>query len=436
MKWVAAATLLLLAAPALAEPEFAAARLTLEWSALDASAVALLHRAGVGDQLRLSGQRVDVATESAHFAWVGEAGLGTREPRLETWSASASEWTATGWSADATVFVAVAESALPAVVHAAPGTGMAAPPREPCARQPTYFDGPRPAACRGTSDVLEVAATARSWTVAGDFTVSLWSWDGAATIDGEPVPFWSGAKPTSLSAFGEGERELRHVHLAVTNGTLTLLPVTQRETALFASPVRTTLAAAPTGGIPEAPPSAVALEIGRAGEGLVGSFVLRPAAATAAGAPAGWPVGALGVAAVAVPLGAFLVRRNRGLEHVGLALENLELGNPQAAVRHARKALAQRGLVPRAALVGAVASLRGSDLSGAEAFLGRLANRPQHAAAHRFLLAHVRIRQGRGQEGQDLLEECLRRDPGYAAEAAADPVLAPFLDPCLWPRPS
>jgi hypothetical protein len=79
--------------------------------------------------------------------------------------------------------------------------------------------------------------------------------------------------------------------------------------------------------------------------------------------------------------------------------------------------------------------MKGEDFEGAQRFLHNLHKQRYHdEAACRYLLAHMRIQQGRSEEGQKLIEECLDLDPSYDEEVAANPVLAPFLDPAKWPR--
>jgi uncharacterized protein HemY len=131
------------------------------------------------------------------------------------------------------------------------------------------------------------------------------------------------------------------------------------------------------------------------------------------------------------------VRRQGARVHLRLAARNMTMGNPAAAARHAAKATRLRSQAVEASVIGAIACLRVGDGAGAQGFIDRLHALPAHdEAACQYLTAHVRMGQGRTQEGEEALERCLALDGSYTHEAAADPVLAPFLDPSKWPRPA
>lgn len=416
---------------------FSASTLEFQWDSLDATpAVLEFHGPGA---LTLEAESVSLEVDSLRVLQAGSTGAVVVQPAETTGTQyGPSLWQADADEGAASLFVVPRQARL---VLAA-GEGSASVPSAECVRQPDYFDAGRRLACPDVRDAMHVEAANAAWTLSGDFTLVLWTWKGTVREGDAASSFWTGVQQTSPGAQGVGEHEYRQAYLEVEHGTLWAQaqgdPLDLYATSVQALVPATTLhelspadSAAPAQG-----PNRLLLT--RGAQGLQGQ--LAPTSNThpdRAWRDLGtqWQGGAAGMALLLVPLGVALVRANRGMRHLALANDNLELLNHRAAARHAALAVRHHHVRARAGLVGAVACIRCGDLDGAQGFLQHLHGTANHdEASCRFLLAHVRTLQGRTQEGQDLLEECLRINASCIEEAAISPVLAPLVDPSRWPR--
>lgn len=426
---------LLLAAPTCAATQsFSASSIDFDWASLDAAPSVLVFReAGA---LSMEAKAVRMETETLRTAQVGPAGaIVTIPPTTTSTQHSASSWHAKDTGSPQSLFIDPKEARTSTLQ----GHGTALVPASDCVQQPNFYTSPRQLLCPSVNQSVQVKATASQWVITGNFTLILWSWQGTVVEGANVTEFWSGSRPTA-DTFGIGEYEYRQIFLDVTEGTLWLRPAEGRFLELYSPGITAVVEQATIHG--QAGTVHLSkyttqnrMEVSRAPAGLQGSFDPIQAPAQAVVAMPDWPIGALGAALLLAPIGLTLVRSNQGLRHLSLASDNLELENHRAAARHANKAARIRRLRSRAGLLGAVACIRYGDLAGAEHFIKRMhASIPHDEAGCRFLLAHVRIEQGRREEGQVLLEECLSINPSYVEEAAGSPVLGPFVDPLKWPR--
>lgn len=435
MKRFLAVAALLLVPTSAADQSFSASSIDVTWSSADAVPRAIsFHGDG---SFSLEAQAVHAETDRLRMAETGAAaGVVTQPPETTRANYGPSTWQAQATASPRVLFI------IPnnAEISVTQGQGTAFVPLLSCASQPNYFDAPRPLACPSVQDSLHLKALATQWVIRGNFTLIMWSWEGTLTEGVAETPFWTGSRPTSTNGAGFGEFEYRQTYLDVTEGILALGPKTGESLDLYAlrfnARVERAAIHAGEGIVSGAVPAQSLLVLGRTGSSI-DARVEGPATAAVgiASLAQGWMLGAMGALVLVGPAGMVLVRRNKGLTHLGLASDNLELENHRAAARHADKASKIRALRSRAGLLGAVACIRIEDLQGAEQFIAKMHGSPGHdEAGCRFLLAHVRVQQGRADEGQALLEECLSINPSYMAEAAGSSVLAPFLDPSKWPR--
>lgn len=153
-----------------------------------------------------------------------------------------------------------------------------------------------------------------------------------------------------------------------------------------------------------------------------------PAApATAAPLPASlrWGGLALLAGALAVLAAAAALARRRAVARMQLLFG---AGRYAEAERAAARLLAVEALAPAdAALVRAVSLLRLDRAAEADALLGGRAARRVDGATREFLWACVRALQRRPAEAVRHLALCLAADPGYRAEALANPWLRPLV---------
>lgn len=420
-------------APAAAGSSFSASLLDLDWSSLTGVPAVLSYKSGpAADSFDLAADAVRLESDWKRQLVVSEVGHETQPTTTDVHEHGPSSWRANSRGAGATLFLIPSG----ATVQAGNGSGTAGLPAVDCLEQPWYFEGPRARACPSTQSSVHLSARASAWHITGNFTLVLWGWQGSVTTSQGPSEFWSGSQPTESNLAGLGETELRHAFLRVTGGSLRLNLAADEDVGFYAEALDLTTAA---------PPSPVQDQAGA----LRGSFTEgqlhlerrdagSPGQVTASVAPGKplWPLGAVGASILVVLLGVLYVRRQTAWAHLVLASKNLDMENPRAAARHATKAARAGDQRIEANVLGAIAAMKAQDFVGATRFLRRLhAVRGHDEAACRFLLAHLRIQQGLPSEGQRLLEECLAIDPTYSRDAAANPVLAPFLDPSKWPRP-
>lgn len=432
---------LLLAAPTCAATQsFSASSIEFDWASLDATPAAISFRnAGT---LTMQAQAVLAETETLHMAELGPGGgVVTDPPKTTSVTHGASTWQAQTSQSPRSLFLVGNETQI----SARQGYGTALVPVVDCVNQQDYYASPRPRLCPVVDEAVQVKGTAAEWIITGNFTLVLWSWDGTVVDGATETRFWTGAHATEANAFELGDYEYRQLYLHVTEGTLWLQPSQDQALDLYASSLDAIVQQATLhGGQSEGEVlggmgAQSRIQVSRTAERLQGRVdeVPSPHQQTVGLARGDWSVGALGAALLLLPVGAVLVRSNKGLKHLSLANDNLQLENHRAAARHADKAAKVRRLRARAGLVGAIACIRYGDFEGAEHFIGRMHASPRHdEAGCRFLLAHVRIEQDRREEGEGLLEECLSINPSYLEEAAGSPVLGPFIDPSKWPRGS
>lgn len=417
-------------APAAHGSSFSASLLKIEWSSLTGTPAVLSYTsASSADTFELTADSVLLESDWKRELVVAEAGHETHPTTTDIARYGPSSWLAQSRSADASLFLIPSET----VVQASKGSGTASLPTEECQPQPWYFEGPRPRACLNTKSAIQLRADASRWLVTGNFTIVLWAWQGSIAASDGASEFWSGSQATEASLTGIGETELRQAFLQVINGSLQLNLGTTGKLGLYAE----ALAFATT----------TVTTQNQTGD-LYGTFAegqlhlqrgdwppVEVATTSIARTRQLWPVGILGASVLLVSLSLLHVRRQQALVHLVLAKKNLEMENHHAAARHASKAARASDQKVEANVLGAIAAMKAQDFDRAKRFLRKLhALREHDEAACRFLRAHLRIQQGHAAEGQELLEECLALDPTYSLDAAASPVLAPFLDPSKWPR--
>lgn len=422
-----------------ATQSFSASSIEFDWTSLDATPTVISFRSA--GTLTMQAKAIHAETEALHMAELGPGGgVVTNPPKTTSTTYGASTWHADTSQSPQSLFIVGNQTKI----SARQGYGTALVPVLDCVNQPDYYASPRPSLCPEVHESVQVKGTAAEWVITGNFTLVLWSWDGTVIHETKETLFWTGARATEPNAFGLGDYEYRQLYLKVTQGTLWLQPSQDQALDLYASGLdavveQATFRGQSEGDVQGGVEAHSRIQVSRTAEILHGRVdeVLSPQVQTAGFARRDWSIGALGVAGLLLPVGAVLVRSNQGLRHLSLANDNLELENHRAAARHAKKAAKIRRLRARAGLVGAIACIRYGDLEGAEHFIGRMHASPRHdEAGCRFLLAHVRVEQDLREEGQVLLEECLRINPSYLEEAAGSPVLGPFIDPMKWPRSS
>lgn len=438
VKRAAAFIAVLVACTSAAAESFSASSIQADWASLQAAITVLEYRHDdAGDTFRLDAQAIRLESDSTRWLAVGEIAYGTREPQTETRHFAASNWTATAWDPDSNLFVIGHDATLETLA----GSGKIRAPTASCIARPTYFASPRPADCPSTTSLVDVEAVAQSWVLRGNFTIALWAWEGHAE---NGSTFWSGSRPTSNNIQSQGEIEMRVTFLFVTEGVLRLEPKGGPLHAYSSSvDIRTESPAIVSNGRMETGNvsgihAQSGVHVQRLDDGLridaKGATLIGPAPGSSQPF-ANWPLGALGMAVLLAPILGVTAWRYRILTHFVLAGQNLDLHNHDAAARHAKIAIGRSPLRVRACVIGAVACIKGGDLEQAERFLLTLHGVRWHdEAGCRLLWAHLRIRQGRVEEGQALLEEALRHDASYAADAIHDPLLGPHMDPSAWPR--
>lgn len=442
MKWAAAFLAVVLAfVPLLAAETFSASSINATWTSLRASGDVLEYRHEAnGDTFRLDAEAVHFESDSSRWIMYRHVAFGTREPQTETVHFGPSNWTGSTWNGASDLFVIGGD----AIMESASGQGEVKVPTVPCVARPTYFASPRPNDCPDAAQFVQVAGTAATWTLRGNFTLALWSWKGTVQASGTTSDFWSGSRPTNNSMQGQGEIEMRLAFLFVTNGVLELQPAADQPINLYSANVELyteSPSVVSDGRTQDANVAGIngqtGIQVRRSDDALRidanNAALIGPARPTPPTIP-GWPVGALGMSMILVPVLGIIAWRHLTLSHLVLAAENLDIGNHRAAARHAQSACRRRDLRRRACVIGAVACIKSSNFGQAERFLVMFHRLRWHdEAACRYLWAHLRVKQGRAEQGQALLEECLRLDASYRDDAALDPVLAPHLDPTLWP---
>jgi hypothetical protein len=266
---------------------------------------------------------------------------------------------------------------------------------------------------------VQVSMDADAWVLEGNFTLAMWQWRSAARGD-----LWSGSRPTSASAADVGQYEYRLLHLSVTRGRLE-----------YVSSVRGTESYARSVALAGSADAAVAIA-GDPGQTLTGPRTLEvhrsiaglETHAVASGSQPGlrWTSLAVLAGLMLVPPVAVLGRRKKASDHLMQASRNMMLGNYWAASRHALDAFHHRAFRQEAGVVAAIALMRSDQLDHAERFIARLGSSHRPAAV-RYLLANLRVLQGRTAEARTLLRECLHLDSRLGAEVAANPLFASVL---------
>ena len=429
------AALLLLALLCLApgaSSSFSASALDVQWTNLQGQPSALSYIPDdAGDSFELRADAVRLESDWTRLIAFSEAGHETSPTKTDVLEHGKSVWTAKAWDPASSLFLVPGA----ATIAAEDGEGLVALPLGECVAQQTYFEGPRTPACPTTGTSLQLSGTATDWIIDGNFTLVLWDWEGQITTATGTSSFWTGTRPTETSVAGFGEIEMRQAFLSVVNGHLRLA-----SGARLDAYVTTLELATPNATEPKLTSEAGEI-VGTLTEGTMwlqrgGEPPLKPNTISNDSMEWNrWPLGALAATALLLPIGLVHARRQGAVVHLTLANKNMEMQNPLAAARHAAKAARVRHQKVEANVLGAIASMEGRDFDGAQQFLHRLHSLRIHdEAACRYLLAHMRIQQGRNEEGQRLVEECLALDPSYDIEVASNPVLAPFLDPSKWPR--
>lgn len=388
-------------------------------STIQLSEVALDHRSPADAHqaaFHLGAEHVRIETDWQRKLVAGSVVSTTTQP-AQTSSMEFTDWTAS-WTANTSAGLFITGDSSTALFAAA-GAGAIESPSMQCLAEPTYFTSGRTPACADLSMAIQVSLDSTAWSLAGNFTVSLWQWE---TPDGQ---WWSGSRPVAASN-GVGEYEFRSLHLIVTNGQLEF---SAREPGFVA--YGTSLALTSTSDIAisltgqdQSIISRGTLAVTRTASGLSAQVLPSAAKSLAAWLPrAGWAIGA--TALVASPALALGIRRRIASNHLMQASRNMLIGNHLAAFSHAYDAFRHRRFKQEAGLVAAIALIQGGELEQAEAFIDQLgATHARPAVA--YLSANLRMRQGRTDEARALLDECVRLDPTFKAEVAANRLFAPL----------
>ncbi len=421
---------LLLASPASAA-QVTPTAIEASWLQLEGDATAVQYRGPTaGDRLQLVADAVHMEADAAGFFEVGQTAFGTQTPHTIPGDFGATTWSLSSRTNSST-FHLIGHGAR---LEAGSGSARFSAPDAPCLQQPKHFPSEYPSPCTPLDSSVMAIANSAEWRVTGNFTLALWGWDGA--IRQEPrQEVWSGSRPTarhqSIAQQEVGEIEVRQVHLNVTNGTLRLLPA--GPASVKAALTSAAFIAATLQATTELDDLEGALfTLSRDGNQVRANAVPPPPLLPSPVRQAGLAGGAAALVLVAWPAVAF-ARRRTHLGRLRLAHRNLGIGNPQAAARHAWRVRHAAYLV-EASVIGAVAAIKAGRLGMAQRFLDRLHAAPRHdEATCTFLRAQLLVQRGDREGGERLLEDCLALDGSFQAEAAANPVLAPHLDPSRWP---
>lgn len=424
----ALAIALLAAPPATGSPS--ATPLDAAWTGFSADLLGLRYLGdGSGGSLDLEAASVVVEAESVRTFETAATAYYLSRPRTDDEAFGASTWRFGTTGGNSSLFIVATRATLAADV----GSSRISLPDATCLKQPWHYESPRGLACVPMDASTLATSSSSEWRIEGDFQLVLWEWEGAA--DGESgARTWSGARPTTANAMGQGEYVLRQLYLTVTNGSLHLRPGSA--SPVVAAVASVGFAASSLGAVGgHETPAGTPVTIARGGDGgLVTTTGTPDLPHGGSGSSPLWIAAvAAGVVLAVAPMVVGTVRRRASLRRLELCQRNLELGNFHAAGRHAWR-VRHPSVAVEGAVLGAVASLRAGSAKAAQAFLTRLHGLDRHdEATCSYMRAELLVLQGRRADAEAALEDCLELDPTFGAEAAGNPVLAPFLDPRRWP---
>lgn len=380
-------------------------------------------------QFTLEAERIRQETDSAPYVYAGLTFVGTTEPTTSIRDFRASRWTGVNWYSETSVFL-VPTGSTNTTLEARQGIEI---PDVACISQPTFIPGAREALCPDASNRFDVAAEASRMVVAGSFDVFLWGWQGAISYDGSSEDYWTGTRFSSPQAPGAstGPAEARFIKLSVANGTASFDLATAPQIHLFSTRGVLNLDSLQLLGSSIVSAESTVTTIRRSGDQLAvileDGTVTDAAGNTRAVSPiqAGrawdWTVTLLVIPAV---LAILLVRD--GPRHVRYAADNLFIGNPAAAYRHARAAMRYPWSRRRATVLAVIALLKSSKFSDAEAAIK--AGRTMDAASRDFLTAFLEASRGRTSAAGIALARSIAANPSYRTEAHNHRILRGLLE--------
>lgn len=394
----------------------------LEWQTEDQPAGALA--------FYLTAKHVKLEEDRGEFFQAGTASIGTNQPTTTVTEQVNSEWTATNWF-DRTDFFVIPREASLNVTGAELDLSI---PLDSCLQQFVYMPSVREPLCPPLAQALSASLHDGTIELSGNFDVFLWGWRGTIASAQGGGEFWTGTQYSTPDASPSptGPSERRFAKLEVTDGRLL---VNAASTPLNVYPVAISLDVAhltlndaayvraenATAEVTRAG-SLLAIEIGS------GKFTDQSGGTVVFASNEdnerwfGWWIAGLVVPAI---LAAWLSRRPT--YRLRSAAENLAIGNPSAAYRHARLAVEYPWTRRKAQTLSIIALLRSKRFAQAGVELDAARDRGMDEATADFMEAFLHASTGQVAAAEEALGRCIASDPAFGAEAAKHPVLAPVL---------
>jgi hypothetical protein len=367
----------------------------------------------------LTASRIGMETDTAHYLQVGLTAYGAQPPATSTARHDDATVHGSNWGNHTSLFL------VPRFANATltvTSLGVAVPVMD-CVQQRLYMQGSRQAECPDVANAVVLDGSLGSGLVAGDFDVYLWGWRGTIEDGGGTSEHWSGSQDTQQAGLTAGPSERRFVKLGVHGGSLRFeADATRASVYTPQATLALERAAVANGGVVGLGNATV--QVTRDGRTLdldvQRGQVHHASGETTVVAPAGGP-GRAGfawwVAGLALPalLAAVTAQRARG--HLQRAADNLAMGNPNAAHRHAVLAARYPWSRRRGDTLAAIALLRARRLDEAERHLAACRRRGMDAAAADFLDAYLAAARGDAAAALQALRRSVAANPGYLQEA-------------------
>ena len=384
-------------------------------------------------QLRLHAEHLHVETDSAPYFYGGVTAVGTTPPTTTTNDYESATVTGANWYNETSIYIVPVGDLTTQLQASDQDVGI---PQAACAMQPLFFPGARQPLCPDLSASFTVQASAHELGLNGSFDLFLWGWQGTIVHRDGSTPYWTGSQftaPQPPGSTGVGPAESRFIKMAVRNGTLAIdlaeassldihsaEGVFSLEEATFTESSLSTASGAVLDVRRATDRLAITIQTGTVTDVEGQTIVVGPNVAES-----GWWSWWFALLVLPAILGTWV--SSRGPSHVRQAADNLALGNPAAAHRHAEAARHWPWSRRRANTLAVIALPKSHRFDDAELAIARMRQARGDGAAADFLTAYLETERGHMDRAREALRRAIQLNGQYRVEAAAHPALRALL---------